>query len=125
MATGRSTRQAINEPGSTDALSNTEKEAVLAADELDTARRAPVPDMGVRRVRAIPAVITRSGDRGTSVEVRSQDFESKGIRHRTVRFDFNRDNFTLVVGNKDGQISKEAADFLTSNYPASFEYIGG
>ena len=104
-------------------LSESEQEAVRASVSADVSPRAPEPDLSGKRLRAIPAVITKSGDRGTTVEVRARDFEAKGIEHKTIRFDERRDNSTLAVGDKDGQISEEAADFLAKNYPTSFEYI--
>lgn len=100
--------------------------ARLTADEVqdtaDTSPRGPEPQTGGKRIRAIPAVITKSGDRSTSVEVRRSDFANKGIEHPSVTFKFDKDNFTLPVG--ENGISEEAAKFLTENYKTSFEYIG-
>ena len=86
-------------------------------DEKDSAVKAPGPDLSGKRVRAIPA------KGGTTVLVRRADFRQKGIDHGDVTFDFRKDRFTLPVGSKDGQLSEKAADFLTKNYPESFEYL--
>jgi hypothetical protein len=91
-------------------------------DERDVSPRAKSDTTG-KRVRAIPAVITKSTGHATTIEVRRSDFKSHDIDHPTVQFDFRKDNFTLKVGSKDGQISQEAADFLTENFPQSFEYL--
>jgi hypothetical protein len=85
-------------------------------DTADTSPRAADPDLSGKRVRAIPA------KGGTTVLVRKQDFASKGIDHPDVKFDYRTDKFTLPVG-KGKSISTEAADFLTKNYPTSFEYL--
>ena len=85
-------------------------------DEADSARRAPEPDLSGKRLRAIPA------RGGTTVKVRRRDFSDHGIDHPDVEFDFRKDDFTVAVG-EDGGISSEAADFLSKNYPTSFEYL--
>lgn len=104
-------------------LTPDEQKEIRESDSADTAITGPGPDFSGLRIRAIPAVITRSGDRGTTVEVRDTDFRTKGIEHRTVSFDARNDNYTLPVGDEEGQISKKAADFLTKSYPTSFEYM--
>ena len=119
----RTTAAGTREPGEADALTPDEQEQIRASDSADKAVRTE-PDLSGKRVRAIPAVITKNGDRGTTVQVRAEDFQAKGIEHRTVTFDARTDNYTLPVGDGDGQISKKAADFLTKNYPYSFEYMG-
>lgn len=93
------------------------------ADTADTSPRAPAADTSGRRVRAIPAVITKSGDTASRVEVRRSDFANQGIDHAGVIFDFKKDRFTLPVGPNG--LSEQAAEFLTKNYPTSFEYLGG
>lgn len=67
-----------------------------------------------RRLRAIPY------KGGTTIEVRRADFKRKGIDHKTVSWDFRKDRATLEVG-KD--ISEEAAEMLTKEFPTSFEYM--
>jgi len=109
--------------GPSEDLTPDQQAEILANDTADVSPRAPEPELSGKRVRAIPAVITNSGDRGTTIEVRKSDFASKGIDHATVVFDSRKDHFTLPVG-KNG-LSEEAADFLTKNYPTSFEYMGG
>lgn len=94
------------------------------ADSADISPRAPASDTSGKRVRAIPAVITKSGDTASRVEIRRSDFASKGIDHPAVVFDFKKDRFTLPVGSPGG-LTQEAADFLTKNYPTSFEFMGG
>lgn len=113
------------EPGDADTLSSSEKDSILASDEADVSPRAAVTPVSGKRVRAIPTVITKNGDSGTVVEVRKSDFLKHGIVQATVTFDALRDSFTVPVGNGENCLSKEAADFLTKNYPTSFEYIGG
>lgn len=103
-------------------LSPAEQEAVRASDERDTSPRVKSNVSG-KRVRAIPAVITKNTGHATTIEVRRSDFKENDIDHPTVRWDFRKDNFTVKVGKKDGQISQEAADFLTENHPMSFEYL--
>lgn len=91
-------------------------------DERDTSPRAKSDKSG-KRVRAIPSVITKNTGHATTIEVRRSDFKSHDIDHPTVTWDFRKDNFTVKVGDKSGQISEEAADFLTSEFPTSYEYI--
>lgn len=91
-------------------------------DARDTSPRAKA-DLSGKRVRAIPSVITKNGDRSTTIEIRRSDFKSADIDHPTVQWDFRRDNFTVKVGDRAGQISEAAAEFLTSKHPQSFEYI--
>jgi hypothetical protein len=85
-------------------------------DDADTSPRVGA-DLKGKRVRAIP------GAGGTTVVVRKVDFKNNGIDHPEVKFDFRKDRFTLAVGDKEGQLSQEAADFLTENYPVQFEYL--
>lgn len=118
------TTAGTREPGVADSLSQAEKEDILASDEADVSPRID-HDFSGKRVRAIPAVITKNGDRGTVVEVRRSDFFKHGIDHDTVVFDVLRDGFTVPIGTGTNCLSKEAAEFLTKNYPTSFEYIGG
>lgn len=91
-------------------------------DERDTSPRAKA-DLSGKRVRAIPSVITRSTGNATTIEVTRADFNTHDIDHPTVTWDFRKDNYTLKVGTKAGQISEEAADFLTEKFPTSFEYL--
>jgi hypothetical protein len=83
-------------------------------DERDTSPRIKADTSG-ERVRAIPA------KGGTLVRVTKGDFARNEIDNPTVEFSFRKDNFTLPVGK--GQLSAEAANFLTKNFPESFEYI--
>lgn len=92
------------------------------SDSRDSSPRAKADTAG-KRVRAIPAIITKKQDRSTTVEVRRSDFKAVGIDHPTVVWDFRKDNFTVRVGSKPGQLSQEAAEYLTENHPTSFEYI--
>lgn len=85
-------------------------------DERDTSPRAPRASTSGPRLRAIPA------KGGTTVLVRRRDFKAHGVDHGDVKFDFRKDNFSLAVG-KDKGISKEAADFLSEQFPESFEYL--
>ena|ERR1700759_1732056 len=85
-------------------------------DEADTSPRVD-SDLSGTRVRAIP------GGGGTTVVIRSVDFKNNGIDHPDVKWDFRKDRFTVEVGDKEGGLSKEAAEFLTKNYPAQFEYL--
>lgn len=101
-----------------DTAGQTAKEAPAKAAPAKAHADAPV---SAARVKAYPAVITKSGQTGTTVEVRSSDFRSNGIEHDTVTFDFRVNDCSLPVG--DGGLSKEAADFLTKNYPDSFKYV--
>lgn len=110
------------DPGPADDLSPEEQEQVRASDRADVSPRAASPKTSGPRIRAIPAVVTKSGQRSSRVEITRQNFADKGFDHPTVVFDFRTDNFTLPVGGDDG-IDKEVADFLTKNYPTSFEYM--
>lgn len=106
------TRQGTREPGEAGPL--TEAEVV---DTADTAARTPAPDTSGKRVRAIP------GAGGTTVVLDSRDFKANGISHKGVTWDYRKDNFTVKVGTGDNQLSEEAADFLTKNFPGQFEYL--
>src|ERR1700749_4786707 len=89
-------------------------------DEKDTTPRVGSVDLSGKRVRAIPY------HNASTVIIRSKDFKdaSRGeIEHPDVTWDFRKDKFTVPVGGKDPVLTKEAADFLTKNYPESFEYI--
>lgn len=87
------------------------------ADDADNATRAAGPDLSGKRVRAIP------GGGGTEVHISARDFKANGIDHGPVKFDYFVDRFTVKVGDKPGQLSKKAADFLTKFDPSSFEYM--
>ena len=104
-------------------LSPEDQKKILDSDTADNTVKAEEKELSGKRVRAIPAVITKNGDHGTTVEVRASDFLAKGIEHETVTFDARRDNYTLPVGDGEGQISEKAANFLTKNYPYSFEFM--
>lgn len=119
----RSTAAGTRDPGEAAPLTPDEQDTILATDTADTAVRSASPDFTGKRLRAIPAIITNSGDRGTTVEITSENFRAKGIDHRTVSFDRRKDNYTLPVGNEEGQISEKAANFLAKNYPTSFEFM--
>lgn len=103
-------------------LTPDEQEQVRASDTRDVSPRVKSDNSG-KRVRAIPANITKSTGRATTIEVRRSDFKSHDIEHPTVTWDFRKDNFTVKVGDRPGQINSQAAEFLTSNFPMSFEYI--
>lgn len=118
----RPTSAGTADPGAAAPLSADEQAQVLASDTADVSPRAEAPNLSGKRVRAIPAVITKSGDNATTVEVRKSDFAAKGIDHPTVVFDYRKDNYTVGVGD-GAPLSQEAADFLTKNYPVSFEYM--
>ena len=106
-------------------LSPEDQKKILDSDTADNTVKAEEKELSGKRVRAIPAVITTNGDHGTVVEVRSSDFQAHGVTHDTVKFDQFRDNFTIAVGPGSAQISEEAAELLTKNWPMSFEYIDG
>lgn len=110
-----------DETGSAD-LTADEQEAIRASDALDSATVAK-SDLTGKRVRAIPAVITKATGHATTVEIRRSDFKKVGISHATVQWDFRRDNFTVKVGEKSGEISPEAAKYLTENHSNSFEFL--
>ena len=124
MAVGKPTSTTVGtrDPGAAASLTADEQKAILDGDEADVSPRAAT-SIVAQRIRAIPTVITRNGDQSTRVEISRNDFRKKGIAHETIVFDFLHDNFTLPVGDHEGYVQKEAADFLTKNYPASFEYV--
>lgn len=95
-------------------MADSKLSAAEVKDEADTSPRAVTSDLSGERVRAIPA------KGGTTVIIRKSDFADHGIDHKEVVWDFRVDNFTVPVGS---DLSKEAADFLTKNYPTSFEYM--
>lgn len=105
-------------------LSKADQEKILESDSGDTAKKAEAPKLTGKRVRAIPAVITKSGDTGTTIEIPEEAFRNNGVEHPAVKFDYRHDNFTLAVGNPEkGELSEEAAELLTKNWPTSFEYM--
>lgn len=92
--------------------------AATTPDERDTVERAPGPDTSGKRVRAIPT------HGGTAVTLSTADFEQVGVKgHAPVKWDFRKDNFTVSVGNEDGQLSQAAADAITKHEPTRFEYL--
>ena len=109
----RSTAAGTQDPGAAGPL-----EPAEINDTADNSTSGPAPDLSGKRVRAIP------GGGGTKVIVGKKDFADHGIKQNDVKFDYFVDNFTVKVGDKAGQISKEAADFLTKFDPYSYEYIG-
>lgn len=74
----------------------------------------PVETVKPERIKAYPF----SG--GTTIIIRDSDFAKGGVEHPTVSWDYRVDDFTLTVGNG---ISKEAADYLTKNFPDSFKFV--
>jgi hypothetical protein len=84
---------------------------------VDTADKSPrhLSDKTKKRVKAIPF------QNCTTVVIRESDFQLGGINHKEVTWDFRVEDFTVAVG--DG-ISKEAADYLTSNFSNDFQYVG-
>lgn len=88
------------------------------SDTADNSPRGPQPDTSGKRVRAIPY------QKGSTIRVREATFAEHNIQHPTVVWDFRKDNFTVAVGTKDGEISPEAAEFLTTKYKETFEYLG-
>lgn len=125
MAQQLSTSAGTQDPGPAADLSPEEQKQILDSDKADTTVKADAPKLSGKRVRAIPATITRNGDVGTTVEVRREDFKQHGVDHPTVKFDRFKSNYTLAIGGGDAQISAEAAELLTKNWPTSFEYIDG
>lgn len=104
-------------------LTAEDQKEILENDPADTATiettEVSEPAAG-KKVRAKPAVITHSGDTSNEVEVTRGDFADHNIEHDTVSFKANRNDFCVPVGKG---LSEEAADFLTKNYPESFEYV--
>ena len=95
-------------------MADSKLSATEVKDEADVSPRFNTNSTGGERVRAIPS------KGGTTIVVRKSDFANNGVDHDDVTWDFRKDSFTVEVGV---DISKEAADFLTKNYPTSFEYI--
>lgn len=103
----------------------TEDATGTITDPADVSPRSAEPKLKGKRVRAIPAVITKANDRATTVEVRPGDVEGAGgptLSHK-LTFDSRRDFCTLVVGDGNNQVPSDVAEFLTQNYPTSFEYM--
>lgn len=86
-------------------------------DTADTSPRGPAPDTSGKRVRAVPY------QKGSTVRVREATFAEHGIQHPTVVWDYRKDNFTVAVGTQDGQISENAANFLTRKFKETFEFL--
>lgn len=99
-------------------LSKTEQAEVRAADTRDISPRV-ASDTSGKRVRAI----FYGG--GTTKEVSKADFRRFGVDHGPVVFDFRVNSATLPVDPPKGRkgLSQEAADFLTENFPAEYEYM--
>ena len=99
-------------------LTKAEQAEVRASDTADTSPRVATDTSG-ERVRAI----FYGG--GTTKEISKNDFKRFDIKHDSVVFDFQVDDATLAVDPKKGKkgLSREAADFLTENFPAEYEYI--
>jgi hypothetical protein len=83
-------------------------------DEKDTTPRVGGEKLSGKRVRAIPYM------NATTVRIRPMDFKLGGIDHKQVEWDFRRHNFTVAVGD---ELSEEAAEYLTKNFPTDFEYM--
>lgn len=111
------------DPGPSADLSAQEQAAILASDSAVANQAAVKPNLKGKRVRAIPTVITKSGDHSTKVKLSAADFASKGIKQSAVEWSFKNDNFTVPVGEGPNTLSEEAAEFITSNFPTSFEYM--
>lgn len=92
-------------------------EAPPVTDAADTSPRGPAPDTSGKRVRAVPY------QKGSTVRVREATFREHGIEHPTVVWDYRKDNFTVAVGTQDGQISEDAANFLTRKFKETFEFL--
>ncbi len=94
-------------------------------DTADTSPRAAEKKLEGKRVRAIPAVLTKANDRATTVEIRPSDLDAAGgpKLSRTIKFDSRVNSFTVAVGGESNPLTDEVAEFLTKNYPTSFEYI--
>lgn len=88
-------------------------------DERDTAVRGPKADLSGKRVRGIP------GSGGTTIILNPVDFAKGDIEHPKVEWDFRKDSFTVPVNDsgKKNTLTKEAADFITSEWPFQFEYM--
>ena len=70
-----------------------------------------------KRVRAV------GYQNATTTKIRRVDFKTASngeVDHPDVTWDFRTDDYTVPVGDR---LSQEAADFLTKNYPETFEYI--
>ena len=95
-------------------------EVAEVTDERDVTPRVGGGKLTGKRVRAIPYM------GASTVRVRCSDFKkaSNGkIDHPDVEWDFRKSDFTLPVGEAEGELSQEAADFLTATYPTDFEYM--
>lgn len=115
------TNQGTRDPGDAAPLSPDDQKDILSKDDAELKTITKATSSGAR-LRAIPSVITHSGDTGSMVEVTKVDFADNGITHDTVQFTFAKDNFVLEVG--DGKpLSKEAADLLVKKQPQTFEYV--
>lgn len=99
--------------------------AAEVTDAADTSPRAVNKKLTGKRIRAIPAVLTKAGDRATSVELRPSDLEGAGgpKLSRGLTWDSRVNSFTLPVGGDSNPLTDEVAEFLTEKYPTSFEYI--
>ena len=84
-------------------------------DTSDVTPRQEVNATG-KRIQAVPF----SG--GTTIVVRSVDFENAGIEHPDVTWDYRTGDFTVEVGKA---ITAEAADLLVNKFPDSFRFVGG
>lgn len=99
--------------------------AAEVTDTADTSPRAEEKKLTGKRVRGIPAVLTKAGDRATSIELRPSDLEAAGGPKisKTLRWDSRVDNSTLAVGGDNNPLTDEVAEFLTKRYPTSYEYM--
>jgi hypothetical protein len=93
--------------------------AAEVTDDRDNAPRLKEDTSG-KRIRAIPAHPGQT----TGVVVHKNDFAKHDVEHPTIEFNFRKDGFTLPVGKRGG-VSEDAAEFLTSEFPQQFEYMGG
>jgi hypothetical protein len=79
---------------------------------------APEPDTSGKRVRAIPT------HGGSTVSVSSAEFARVGVEGQSeVVWDFRKDDTTVKVGDKPGEITQAAADAITKLEPTRFEFM--
>ena len=106
-----------NETATPDPQESSASSAPPVVDAADTSPRGPAPDTSGKRVRAVPY------QKGSTVRVREATFAEHNISHPTVVWDYRKDNFTVAVGTNPGEISEKAANFLTTKFKETFEYL--
>lgn len=88
-------------------------------DDRDISPREPKPDnAGKMFVKAYPA------KGATTLLYPASDFSQYGdFSHPSVTFDFRINSLKVRVGG--GDLTEQAAEFLTKRYPNTFKYIQG